>query len=98
MKIALRFILEIKAGKLQFQATENFKVLVAGCKKRTIGTQTLLEHKDFKEVELQDMVIAKYNGEVSVEHFVSCPEDLKVFIEDFCSLQQSVKSCSQRFE
>jgi hypothetical protein len=86
LKIALRFISEIKSNKLHLAPDENFKQLVQRSKKKSIETQTLFEESHYQEVELKDLVSPSYEGEISVNHFLSNPQDLERFIEDYHNL------------
>jgi hypothetical protein len=86
LKIALRFISEIKSNKLHLGPHENFKELVQKAKKKHVETQTAFEETHFGEVELKNLGKIRYNGEISISHFLSSPEDLEVFIEDYWTL------------
>lgn len=86
LKIALRFILEIKSSKLHLQADESFKELVKLSKKKTQGTQTSVGDKPFRELELREMFSPAYTGEISAGHFISNPQELELFISDYFAL------------
>jgi Vacuolar sorting protein 9 (VPS9) domain len=86
LKVAIRFILEIKSNKLHLLPDENFKELVVGCKRKTQETQTAIQDVPFDELELHPMLKENYTGEISVEHFLKCPKDLEVFIADYYTL------------
>ena len=88
----MRFISEIKSNKLHLAPDENFKQLVQKCKRKTIETQTMFEESHYQEVELKDFVKLSYDGEISVSHFLSSPNDLERFIEDYQNLLRAKPS------
>jgi len=92
LKIALKFIIEIKSGKLHLAPGEDFKDLVKLNKKKHQQTQTSLEDSNFAEVELRSFAKLKYTGEISVNHFINNPSALATFIDDFNSLLAIKKS------
>lgn len=86
LKIALKFIIEVRSNKLHLAPGENFKELKKLGKKKNQETQTVFEDSIYAEVELTSFVKFKYSGEVSVSHFINNPADLSLFIEDYNSM------------
>lgn len=84
LKSAIKFITILDESKIKLQPGEDYNQLIATNGKVTRSIQTSPEPGPRQEVELISFENEnKYDGPISVEHFVRNPQDLQRFIEHY---------------